>query len=82
MLDDTTITTIAAEHGRTRAQVMLRWHLQRGRSVIPKSTNPKRIAENFDVFGFELDDAQLAAIDGLDRGEAGRIGPNPETANF
>lgn len=76
VLDDTTITTIAAEHGRTRAQVMLRWHLQRGRSVIPKSTNPKRIAENFEVFDFDLDERQLQVIDALDRGVRG--GPDPD----
>ncbi|ROR64815.1 aldo/keto reductase [Agrococcus jenensis] len=76
VLDDETIAAIAAEHGRTRAQVMLRWHLQQGRSVIPKSTNPERIAENFDVFGFELDEEQLRAIDALDRGVRG--GPDPD----
>ena len=76
VLDDETIAAIAAEHGRTRAQVMLRWHLQQGRSVIPKSTNPQRIAENSDVFGFELDEQQLRAIDALDRGVRG--GPDPD----
>jgi diketogulonate reductase-like aldo/keto reductase len=55
---------------------MLRWGLQRGRSVIPKSTKPARIAENFDVFGFELTPAQLDSIDGLDKGVRG--GPEPE----
>jgi 2,5-diketo-D-gluconate reductase A len=55
---------------------MLRWHLQEGRSVIPKSTRPARIAENFDVFGFELGTEQLAAIDALDTGVCG--GPEPE----
>ena len=74
-LDDATIAGIAEAHGRTAAQVMLRWHLQRGRSAIPKSTKPHRIAENFDVFDFELTDAELAAIDGLDRGVRG--GPEP-----
>ncbi len=55
---------------------MLRWHLRRGRSAIPKSTRPKRIAENFDVFDFELTEAELAAIDGLDQGV--RRGPEPD----
>jgi hypothetical protein len=59
---------IARRHGKSAAQVMLRWHLQEGRSVIPKSVKPARIAENFDVFGFELTTEQLAAIDALDTG--------------
>jgi diketogulonate reductase-like aldo/keto reductase len=74
-LDDATITAIAAAHEKTPAQVMLRWHLQQGRSAIPKSTRPQRIAENFDVFDFELTDAELSAIDALDRGV--RRGPEP-----
>jgi 2,5-diketo-D-gluconate reductase A len=74
--NDATIAGIAAEHGKTPAQVMLRWGLQRGRSVIPKSTKPSRIAENFEVFGFELTPAQLDSIDGLDKGVRG--GPEPE----
>lgn len=84
LLADPVITAIAGELDGdvTPAQVVLRWHLQRGLVTIPKSQNPGRIAQNLDVFGFELDDDQLARIDGLDRGEAGRIGPNPELANF
>ena len=74
-LDDPTIAGIATAHGKTPAQVMLRWHLQHGRSAIPKSTKPARIAENFAVFDFELTDAELAAIDGLDTGVRG--GPEP-----
>jgi 2,5-diketo-D-gluconate reductase A len=74
-LEDPTIAAIARERGRTSAQVMLRWHLQHGRSAIPKSTRPERIAENFDVFDFELTDEEVAAIDGLDRGV--RRGPEP-----
>jgi len=74
-LDDPTIGGIAEAHGKTAAQVMLRWHLQHGRSAIPKSTKPARIAENFAVFDFELTDAELAAIDGLDTGVRG--GPEP-----
>jgi 2,5-diketo-D-gluconate reductase A len=75
-LQDPTIGEIAAAHGKTPAQVMLRWHLQQGRQVIPKSVTPARIAENFDVFDFELTGEQLAAIDALDTGVRG--GPAPE----
>src|SRR6478609_7378393 len=75
LLSDPAITEIAARHGRTPAQVVLRWHLQQGRVVIPKSVTPNRIAENFDVFGFELGIDELAAIDALDRD--GRTGPHP-----
>ena len=73
--DDPVIGAIATAHGRTPAQVMLRWHLQEGRSAIPKSVSPQRIAANFDVFDFELTDDELAAIDGLDTGVRG--GPDP-----
>ena len=73
--NDPVIGGIAAAHGRTPAQVMLRWHLQEGRSAIPKSVNSERIAANFDVFGFELSADQLAAIDALNTGERG--GPDP-----
>ena len=69
------IGKIAEAHGKSAAQVMLRWHLQQGRSVIPKSTKPHRIAENFDVFDFELTDDELAVIDGLDTEQRG--GPEP-----
>ncbi|GAA2220812.1 aldo/keto reductase [Promicromonospora sukumoe] len=74
-LQDPSIVGIAEAHGRTPAQVMLRWHLQQGRSAIPKSVTPSRIAENFDVTGFELSAAELAAIDALDTGRRG--GPEP-----
>lgn len=79
VMEDETIAEIAASHGKTPAQVMLRWHLQQGRSVIPKSTNPARIAENIDIFRFELDAAEVAAIDGLDRGVRG--GPDPDAVD-
>ncbi len=75
-LEDATITEIAAAHHKTPAQVMLRWHLQQGRQAIPKSVTPSRIAENFDIFDFELGAEQLAAIDALDTGVRG--GPEPE----
>jgi len=74
-LQDPVIGEIAKVYGKSPAQVMLRWHVQRGRSAIPKSTKPARIAENFDVFDFELTAEQLAAIDGLDTGKRG--GPEP-----
>ena len=75
-LEEPVIVEIAEAHGKTPAQVMLRWGLQHGRSVIPKSTKPERIAENFDVFDFELAADELAAIDGLDTGRRG--GPEPD----
>ena len=76
LLDDPAIGKIAAKHGRTPAQVILRWHLQIGNVVIPKSVTSSRIAENLDVFGFELDADDVAAIEALDTGT--RIGPNPD----
>ncbi|MEU9918789.1 aldo/keto reductase [Streptomyces sp. NPDC051001] len=76
-LDDPTIREIAERHGKTPAQAMLRWHLDQGRQVIPKSTNPARITENLDVFDFSLTESELAAIDGLDTGRRG--GPDPES---
>jgi diketogulonate reductase-like aldo/keto reductase len=75
-LEDPVIVEIARTNGKSPAQVMLRWGLQHGRSVIPKSTKPRRIAENIDVFDFELSADELAAIDGLDTGRRG--GPEPE----
>ena len=77
LLDDETIAAIAARHDRTPAQVILRWHLQLGNVVIPKSVTPERIRENIEVFDFELDDEVMAEFAKLDRGE--RIGPDPET---
>jgi 2,5-diketo-D-gluconate reductase A len=75
-LEDPAIGGIAKAHGKTPAQVMLRWHLQEGRSAIPKSTKPHRIAENFAVFDFDLTDDEIAAIDALDTGVRG--GPEPD----
>ncbi len=75
-LDDPVIAAIAKTHGKSPAQVMLRWGLQHGRSVIPKSTKPSRIAENIDVFDFELSTEEMTSIDGLDTGRRG--GPEPE----
>jgi 2,5-diketo-D-gluconate reductase A len=76
VMEDPTIAAIGAAHGKTPAQAMLRWHLQQGRSAIPKSTNPGRIAENFGVFDFELSMGDLAPIDALDSGM--RNGPDPD----
>jgi len=75
--NDPVIGEIAQAHGKTPAQVMLRWHLQQGRSAIPKSVNPERIAANFDVFGFELTNDEITRIDALDTGVRG--GPDPTT---
>ncbi len=75
--DDTTLLEIGRQHGKSAAQVMLRWHLQKGRSAIPKSTKSARIAENFDAFDFELGSDELAAIDALDTGVRG--GPDPDS---
>jgi diketogulonate reductase-like aldo/keto reductase len=76
-LSEPAIVEIAERHGRTPGQIVIRWHLQLGNVVIPKSVTPERIVENFDVFSFELDDAEMEAIRELDRGE--RIGPDPDT---
>ena len=76
-LADPTLLEIARQHGKSPAQVMLRWHLQNGRGAIPKSTKPARIAENFDVFDFALTPEQVAAIDALDTGVRG--GPEPDS---
>lgn len=75
LLEVPAIVAIGRKHGRTPAQVVLRWHLQLGNVVIPKSVTPSRIQENIDVFGFELDAEDLAAIAALD--ENRRLGPNP-----
>lgn len=79
VLGDPVVVAVASRHGVTPAQVVLRWHVQRGDVVFPKSATPSRIAENFDVFGFALDDGDMAAIDALHRGE--RTGSHPDTEN-
>ncbi|MGP3770745.1 aldo/keto reductase [Streptomyces sp. SDT5-1] len=79
VLGDEAITTIAARHGKSPAQVVLRWHLQLGNVVIPKSVTPARIRENLDVFDFTLTDEEMAAIAGLDRDL--RTGPHPDELN-
>ncbi|MFJ8310422.1 MULTISPECIES: aldo/keto reductase [unclassified Streptomyces] len=80
LLEVPTVVAIAQKHGRTPAQVVLRWHLQLGNVVIPKSVTPSRIKENIDVFGFELDADDLAALAALDEGK--RLGPNPAEFNL
>jgi 2,5-diketo-D-gluconate reductase A len=80
ILDDQTIAAIAVRHGKSVAQVALRWHIQRGDIVFPKSVNPQRIAENIDIFDFELTGEDMAAITALNRDE--RIGPDPNTFDF
>ena len=79
VLDDPVIKEIAQSVGKTPAQVVLRWHIQHGNIVFPKSTTPERIEENFHIFDFELDDDQIEQIDSLDKGENGRTGPHPES---
>lgn len=76
-LEDSAIAEIAREHAKTPAQTIIRWHLQIGNVVIPKSVTPSRIRENFEVFDFELSDEQMATIEALDAGK--RIGPDPDT---
>ena len=80
--DDATIQAIAARLGRTPAQVALRWHVQRGDIVFPKSMRAERMAENFAIFDFELSPEDMAAVTGLDRGEEGRLGPNPDVFDY
>jgi diketogulonate reductase-like aldo/keto reductase len=79
-LSDPVLGEIAAKHGRSPAQVALRWHLQVGNTVIPRSTKPDHIAANIDLFGFELDTADLTRLAGLDA--ATRTGPDPDEFNY
>lgn len=81
IFDDADLTELADRLGKTVAQVVLRWHLQRGDVVFPKSSTPERMAQNLDVLGFELSADDVATIDGLDRGEDGRGGPHPNDLN-
>ncbi|GAB2656901.1 aldo/keto reductase [Gordonia jinhuaensis] len=79
VLDDPSIVGVAEKNSKSPAQVTLRWHIQRGHIVFPKSVTPARMAENFDIFDFELSDDDMTTIDGLDRGADGRSGPDPDT---
>jgi len=82
VIDDPAVGKVAAKVGRTPAQVVLRWHIQRGDIVFPKSTTPARIEENFQLFDFELDAEDTKAIDRLTRGEKGRTGPDPVVFDY
>jgi 2,5-diketo-D-gluconate reductase A len=82
VLDDPVVTRIAEASGRSPAQVVLRWHIQRGDIVFPKSVTPKRIEENFALFDFELGEQDMQALSGLDKGEDGRTGPNPDEFDY
>ena len=79
LLEDPILKRIGNKYGKTPAQVVIRWHIQHGLIVIPKSANPDRIRQNVDIFDFELSDEDMTEIDGLDRAE--RQGPNPDTMN-
>lgn len=81
IFENPTITSIADKHGRTPAQIIIRWHLENGFVVIPKSSNPARIDENFNVFDFKLDSSDMQAIGGLNS-DHGRVGPDPMKAEF
>lgn len=81
VLKDETIKSIGQAHGKSVAQVIVRWHIQQGNIVIPKTTHKDRMKENFDVFDFELSDDEMKTIAGLDKGEEGRTGSNPATNN-
>lgn len=80
LLADPVIGGIAERHGKTAAQVLIRWHIHLGNIVIPKSVNPERIASNFDVFDFDLDASDMSAIASLETDT--RLGPDPRTFNF
>ncbi|MDT5095232.1 MAG: 2,5-diketo-D-gluconate reductase [Mycobacterium sp.] len=82
VLDDPVIEHIARNLGRTPAQVVLRWHIQRDDIVFPKTVSPDRAKSNFEIFDFQLADSDMHAISALDKGEAGRTGPNPDTFDY
>ncbi|WP_435768403.1 aldo/keto reductase [Nocardioides sp. SYSU DS0651] len=82
VLADPALAEVGGKHGRTPAQVALRWAIQRGDIVFPKSTSRARMDENFAVFDFSLTDDEMATVDGLDRGPAGRVGPDPDTFDW
>ncbi len=80
LLENPTVTGVAEAHGKTPAQVLIRWHIQLGNIVIPKSVTPSRIVSNFDVFDFDLSEQDMASISSL--GDGTRLGPDPRTFNF
>jgi len=79
VLQDSVIAAIARTSGKSVAQVVLRWHIQHGHAIFPKSNHEERMRENLDIFDFAISTGEMARIDALDRGEVGRIGPNPDT---
>jgi 2,5-diketo-D-gluconate reductase A len=82
VLGDPVIERIATAVGKSPAQVVLRWHIQRGDIVFPKSVSPDRMKSNFELFDFELDGSDMFAISALDKGESGRTGPNPDEFDY
>ena len=82
VLDDPVINRIADGRGKSPAQVVLRWHIQRGDIVFPKSVSQERMKSNFEIFDFDLDHSEMGAISALDKGESGRTGPNPDTFSY
>ncbi len=80
LLENPEVTALAESHGKTPAQVLIRWHIQLGNIVIPKSVTPKRIVSNFDVFDFELSEQDMASVSSL--GDGTRLGPDPKTFHF
>ena len=82
VLTDAVVAEISERVDRTPAQVVLRWHIQRGDIVFPKSVSPARMKQNFEIFDFELSDEDVALLDALDKGEAGRRGPNPDVFDY
>jgi len=82
VLHDKAIEQIAKAHGKSVAQIVIRWHLEQGLIAIPRSVHAARLKENFDVFDFELTETEMRQIAGLDKGEGGRTGSNPATASF
>lgn len=81
-LDDPVVAALAEKYGKTPAQVILRWHLDRGDILFPRSMRRERLVENFDVFDFALDQTEIGAVNALDRGEPGRVGPNPDVFDW
>ena len=83
MLDDPVIKRReGGDRGKTPAQVVLRWHIQRGDIIFPKSVSPDRVKSNFELFDFDLDSSGMDAITALDQGEQGRTGPNPDEFDY